>query len=53
MAEVKGCNRLSPVLQPGALRPLRASRRSDVTNVFMLTPALTPFSGWYRAERWS
>jgi len=53
MAEVKGCNRLSPVLQPGALRPLRASRRSVVTTVFMLIPVLSPFSGWYGAEGFS
>jgi len=53
MAEVNGCNRLPPELQPGALRPFLASRRSVVTNVFMLTPALTPFSGWYGAEGWS
>jgi len=53
MAEVKGCNQLSPVLQPGALRPLRASRRSVVTTVFMLIPVLSPFSGWYGAEGFS
>ena len=39
--------------QPGALRPLRASRRSVVTTVFMLIPVLSPFSGWYGAEGWS
>ncbi|GME47760.1 hypothetical protein ACJ2_44130 [Pantoea sp. QMID2] len=53
MAEVKGCNRLSPVLQPGAQHPLMASRRSVVTTVFMLIPVLSPFSGWYGAEGWS
>jgi len=43
MAEVKGCNRLSPVLQPGALRLSTASRRSVVTTLFMLIPVLSPF----------
>jgi len=53
MAEVKGCNRLPPVLQLGAQRPLMASRRSVVPTVFMLIPVLSPFSGWYGAEGWS
>jgi len=53
MAEVNGCNRLSPVLQPGALRPSTASRRSVVTTVLMLIPVLSPYSGWYGAEGWS
>ncbi|ADU73039.1 Zyxin (Zyxin-2) (plasmid) [Pantoea sp. At-9b] len=36
MAKVGGCNRLSPVRSPGALRPVMPPRRSVVSGVFLL-----------------
>jgi len=54
MAEVKGCNRLPPVLQPGAQRPLMAPRRSAVPEVFMLIqPGAAVLFRWFPAKGWS